>query len=152
MSKIIPALKILEEGSQAPIGYQKITCHMIFDVKMDFSRKARFVAGGHRTEDPPFSTYASTVSRESVRIAFLMAALNNLDILMADIGNAYLNAPCMERVYFRGGKELGKYNGRYIIIKQALYGLKSSAAEWGNHMASTLETMNFSISLADNDV
>ena len=48
MKKIIPALKILEEGSKPPVGYQKITCHMIFDVKMDFYRKARFVAGGHK--------------------------------------------------------------------------------------------------------
>ncbi len=37
MAKIIPALKILEEGSKPPVGYQKITCHMIFDLKMDFS-------------------------------------------------------------------------------------------------------------------
>jgi hypothetical protein len=29
------------------IGYTEIRCHMIFDVKMDFLRKARFVAGGH---------------------------------------------------------------------------------------------------------
>jgi hypothetical protein len=32
------------------IGYQEIRCHVIFDVKMDFTRKARFVAGGHMTD------------------------------------------------------------------------------------------------------
>jgi hypothetical protein len=32
------------------IGFQEITCHLIFDVKMDFTCKARFVAGGHTTE------------------------------------------------------------------------------------------------------
>jgi hypothetical protein len=31
------------------IGFQEIRCHVIFDVKMDFTRKARFVAGGHMT-------------------------------------------------------------------------------------------------------
>ena len=36
----------------ALIGYQEIGCHVVFDVKMDFSRKARFVAGGHTTEAP----------------------------------------------------------------------------------------------------
>ena len=30
-------------------GYQEIKCHMIFDVKMDFTRKARFVARGDLT-------------------------------------------------------------------------------------------------------
>ena len=33
-------------------GFQEIKCHIIFDVKMDFTRKARFVAGGHTTETP----------------------------------------------------------------------------------------------------
>jgi hypothetical protein len=59
---------------------------MIFDIKMDFTRKARFVDGGHTSEAPASLTYSSVVTRESVRIAFTIAALNNLDILMADIG------------------------------------------------------------------
>jgi hypothetical protein len=60
------------------IGFQEITCHLIFDVKMDFTRKARFVAGGHTTEPPASVTYASVVSRDSVRLAFLIAALNGM--------------------------------------------------------------------------
>jgi hypothetical protein len=64
---------------------------------MDFSRKARLVAGGHMTKAPASITYSSVVSRESVRIAFLVAALNGLELTMAYIGNAYLNAPCRER-------------------------------------------------------
>jgi hypothetical protein len=31
------------------IGYQEITPHIVFDIKMEFTRKARFVAGGHTT-------------------------------------------------------------------------------------------------------
>jgi hypothetical protein len=31
------------------IGFQEIGCHLVFDVKMDFTWKARFVAGGHMT-------------------------------------------------------------------------------------------------------
>ena len=79
------------------IGYQEIKCHIVFDVKMDFTRKARFVAGGHTTESPTSLTFSSMVSRESVRLAFLIAALNNLDINSCDIGSAYLNAPCLRR-------------------------------------------------------
>ena len=70
---------------------------MIFDVKVDLTRKARFVAGGHWTAAPTQLTYSSVVTRESVRIAFLLAALNDLEILAADIGNAYLQAPCREK-------------------------------------------------------
>ena len=34
-------------------------------------------------------TYSSVVSRDSVRIMFLIAALNDLDLRMCDIGNVY---------------------------------------------------------------
>ena len=61
-------------------GFQEIKCHVIFDVKMDFTRKARYVAGGHMTEAPVALCYSSVVSRDSVRIAFLVAALNDLDV------------------------------------------------------------------------
>lgn len=66
-------------------------------MKMDFTRKARYIAGGHTTETPVGICYSSVVSRNSVRIAFLVAALNDLDILATDIGNAYLNAPSVRR-------------------------------------------------------
>ncbi len=82
------AFKFLEEDENVPVGYKWIRCHMIFDVKMDFTRKARFVAGGHMTDPPSAITYSSVVSRDSVRIAFLLAALNDVPILATDIGNA----------------------------------------------------------------
>jgi hypothetical protein len=34
------------------IGYQEIGCHMVFDVKMAYTHKAWFVAGGHTMEVP----------------------------------------------------------------------------------------------------
>jgi len=70
---------------------------MIFDIKMDFTRKARFVAGGHDTDPPSNLTYSSVVARDSIRLAFLIAALNDLEVLGGDIGNAYLQAPTKKR-------------------------------------------------------
>jgi hypothetical protein len=53
MKDVHVAFKILLNRQSAPIGYQKIPCHMIFDIKSeDFCRKARFVTGGHRTKAP----------------------------------------------------------------------------------------------------
>ena len=60
-----------------PPTYQKITCHLIFDVKFDLRKKTRYLAGGHLTSIPSSMTYSSIVSRESVRIAFLIAALKD---------------------------------------------------------------------------
>jgi len=49
MKDIRVAFKNLLDGQSAPIGFQKILCHMIFDVKMeDFRRKARLIAGGRQ--------------------------------------------------------------------------------------------------------
>jgi hypothetical protein len=59
MTAIRIAFDIKAKGSPEPLGFQYIDCHMIFDVKMDFTRKARFVAGGHMTEPPASLTYAS---------------------------------------------------------------------------------------------
>ena len=72
---------------------------MVFDVKMDFTHKARFVAGGHLTDTPETITYSSIISHDSVRIALLIAELNGLDGLLCDVGNAYLNASCHECVW-----------------------------------------------------
>ena len=86
MKDVRVAFKILADGQSVPIGYQKIPCHMIFHVKMeDFRRKARLVAGGHKTEAPATITYASVVSRETVHIALLMAALNDLKVKVGDV-------------------------------------------------------------------
>jgi Reverse transcriptase (RNA-dependent DNA polymerase) len=127
---------------------------MVFDVKPDFTRKARLVAGGHMTDPPSAITYASVVSRESVRIAFLLAALNNLDVLAADIGNAYLNARTREKVYIICGKEFGDDNvGKKAIIVRALYGLKSSGAAWRSCLAEVLrDQLGYQPCRADNDV
>jgi Reverse transcriptase (RNA-dependent DNA polymerase) len=154
MSVIMPAMKILPETSSPPIGSQDIPCHMIFDVKVDFTRKARYVGGGHVTKPPTTQTYASVVSRESVRIAFLYASLNDLKVMSADVQGAYLNAPCKEKVHTRCGPEFGPENvGKIAVIVKALYGLKTSAFAWREHLSHTLESsLEFSHCLADNDV
>jgi hypothetical protein len=100
MNNVRNASKILNGEESVPPTYQEIRCHVIFDVKMeDFRRKSRFVAGGHTTDTPPSMIYASVVSRESVRIALTLAALNDLNVKMADIENAYLTAPITEKVW-----------------------------------------------------
>ena len=52
------AFNILELGSSAPPGWSKVTDHLVFDVKMEFTRKVRWVLDGHRTPDPIDSSYA----------------------------------------------------------------------------------------------
>ena len=121
---------------------------------MYLTHKARFVAGGHLTNPLTSMTYASVVSRESVRIDFLLAALNNLEIVVGDIGNTYLNAMTTENICYRAGNEWGPMiKGRVLAIRRDLYGFKTSANAWRTHLCITLQSkMKFKSSLTDNDV
>ena len=95
MKNVRPAFEVFEKRKEdIPIGYQHIKCHIIFDVKLgeNFIRKVILVGRGHTTTDPASITYSSVVSRDSVRIALTIAALNDLYILACDIQNAYLMA------------------------------------------------------------
>jgi len=149
MKNVQIAFKFLEDSESAPVGYKKIPCHIIFDVKMDFTHKARFVAGRHKTDPPATLTYSSVVSRDSMQIAFLLSALNGLDIIAADIGNACINADAREKVYFEAGDEFGPlYKGQNVVIVKALYGLKSSGAAWRAHFAETLHDLGTMIALS----
>ena len=75
---------------------------------------------------------------------FLLATLNEVDILTADVQNAYLQAPTKEKVYTTAGLEFGTSNiGRPVLIVWALYGLRSSGARWHDELAKTLRGMGF---------
>jgi hypothetical protein len=125
---------------------------MIFDVKMDLTRKARIVAGGHMTTPPDSLTYSSVVTRESVRITFLMASVHGLEICAADVTNVYLNAKCREKIYCVARPDFGSEQGKIMVINRALYGLKSSGAAWRSLLSTTLSVMNLKSSLGDPDV
>ena len=100
------AFQILDYGVWAPPGWSRVTGHLDFDVKMDFTRKARWVLDGHNTTNLIGSTYARVVSRESVRIALTYAALNNLDLFAADVRTAYFKAPSSQKDYIVCGQSL----------------------------------------------
>jgi len=154
MKNVRPAFEIHEGEPKDLVGYQKIRCHVIWDVKLgeNFRRKARLVAGGHTTEAPSSLTYSSVVTRESVRIALTIAALNEIDLLACDIQNAYLTAECREKIYTIAGPEFGSEQGKVMIVKMALYGLKSSGAAFHSKLANHLWDMQFRPSRADPDV
>ena len=155
MKNVRPAFEVFEGGKEAlPTGHQEIKCHMIFDVKIgeNFRRKARLVAGGHTTETPATLTYSSVVSRDSVRIALTVAALNGLDVMACDIQNAYLTADCREKIWTRAGPEFGSEAGAIMLIRKALYGLRSSGAAFRAHLAETLYDIGFVPTRADPDV
>jgi hypothetical protein len=153
MKEVCVTFKILLDGQSAPIGYQKIPCQMIFDIKMkDFRCKARLVAGGHMTKAPVTITYASIVTCKTIRIALLMAALNDLNVKVGDVLNTYITAPITEKVWTVLGPEFGIDAGKSAIIAHALYGLKSTGAVFHMHLASFMCQMGYTSCKADPDL
>jgi hypothetical protein len=134
------------------VRFQEIGFHLIFDVKMDFTRKARFVVGGHTMKAPSSITYSSVVSRDSVQLAFLIASLHNVDILSCNLENAYLNAKCREKIWFEGGIECGNDAGKVCIVVHVLYGLKSSGTSWRSTLASLLSDLGYTSTKANPNV
>ena len=133
-------------------AFKKIRCHMVYAVKHDGRRKARFVAGGHLTDTPIDSVYSSVVSLRGVRLLAFVSELNDLEIWATDIGNAYLESYTKERVYIKAGPEFGERERHTLIIIKALYGLKSSGVRWHERLADVLREMGFSISKAEPDI
>ena len=113
---------------------------MIFDVKIDFTWKACYVAGGRVKEPPAEATYSSVVSRECFWIAFLIAALIDLQICVADVTNTYIRE---EMWTITGTKFRATEQGSMMIVKKTLHGLKSSCAAWRALFASTLADQGY---------
>jgi len=82
-----------------------------------------------------------------------MAQLLDLQVVMVDIGNAYLNAPCREKIWVQAGIEFGsEWKDKVLLITRALYGLKSSGAAWRSLLANTMRDIGYKSSYADSDV
>jgi Reverse transcriptase (RNA-dependent DNA polymerase) len=92
------------------------------------------------------------VSRESVRIALTLAALNDLEVKTSDIENACLTAPVAEKIWTVLGPEFGADKGKKAIVVRSLYGLKSSGAAFRNHLADCMRHLGWKSCLADPDL
>ena len=70
-----------------PPGYQEVSCHIIFDVKVgeNFLHKSQMVSGGHKNTTPSLLNYLLVVSQDSLRTAFKISALNYLKGIACNI-------------------------------------------------------------------
>ena len=153
MTNVSVAFKVLDSMENLPVGYSKLSVHMVFDIKLDLTRKARLVADGHLTPDPIDSTYAGVVSRETVRIALTYAALMGVDIWAAVVVNAFVQAPTTEKYYIVCGYEFGhEFIGKKSLVTRPLYGMKSSGRDFRNHLRDCMDHLGYQSCLTDPDL
>ena len=117
MSNVEIVFRIIEYDEPPPPGYKKSSGCIIFDVKMDFAKKAQWVKDFHRNPDPESSIYAGVVSRESIQILVTHSVMNRVPVTAADVRNAYLQAPTSEKHYIICRPEFGLENvGKKALI------------------------------------
>ncbi len=68
------------------------------------------------------------VSREIVRLTLTIASLNDLEVKVGDVLNAYITTPVKEKVWTVLGPEFGHEAGKSAILVHALYGLENAGA------------------------
>ena len=78
------------------------------------------LGGGHMIKAPVTITYATVVSRKTVRIMFLFVALNDLEVKLGDILNAYIKALVTGKAWTTLSSESGKDTGMTEGIVKAV--------------------------------
>jgi hypothetical protein len=126
---------------------------MAFDVKYDLRHKSRLVAGGNWTINDKEDIYSGVVRMDTVRIGFFLGQLYGLSCYACDIGYAFSYEKTKEKVYLNAGPEFGaSLHGKNLIIDKSLYGLKTSAARFHEHLSESLLRLEFKNTKHDLDV
>ena len=55
-----------------------------------------------------------------MRLAFVIVALNGLEIMATETGNVYINDPYHDKIYFTAGTGFGNYKGAIVVVVRAL--------------------------------
>ena len=136
--------RVLSRGERAPRGFHFVPMHLVFDVKHDGRHKARYVMNGSVTEPSEGDVFSPVVGMENIKILLFIAVYNNLQVRMADVTCAYLQADTREKIYTIAGMEWGpKISGCTLILVKSIYGLRTSGARWYERLAEVLLMLGF---------
>jgi predicted fused transcriptional regulator/phosphomethylpyrimidine kinase len=84
---------------------------------------------------------------------FFLGELYGLSCCACDIRNAFSYGKTKEKVYITAGPEFGaSLHGKNLIIDKSLYGLKTSAARFHEHLSESLLRLGFKNSKHDPDL
>ena len=136
------------------VGYQEVSGCLICDVNIaeNFRRETQFVADGHLMYYPAFITYSTVVSRDSVRILLLVAALNDLEIMGDGINNAFLSDPNLEKRCIKAEYEFGAEQEKRSLLVRALYDLKLVSAAFRSFMDKNINEISFKSCMVAPDI
>jgi transposase InsO family protein len=109
--------------------------------------KARLVAQGftQRKGVDYNEVFASVAGKTSTRVIFHIAAQRDMEVDVADVSTAFLNAPLQEGVYMKQppGFEDSEHPDWVCRLKKSLYGLKQAARCWYKELNAFLTSEGF---------
>jgi hypothetical protein len=88
----------------------------------------------------------------SLRLLDLSAHHDSLRTLCGDIGNAFITADCLEKIYSITGPEFGEQGDSVMLFAKAIYGLRSSSRAFRATFANFLWQKGFFPTQYDRDV
>ena len=104
----------LQKPGESLDGYERLPYHVVWDCKFDYRRKARVVLQGDEQEAVTEESYSGVVSLQTVRIMFLLATVNKLQLWAAD---SFLNGVTNDKLYIIAGPEFGpEREGKALIF------------------------------------
>ena len=80
---------------------------------------------------------------EAVRLGTMAAQTNNLNVLVADIGHAYLYARTKDKLYTILEEEYGVLSGKTLMFNKSPYDLKIPGARFHGNLSDILRKMGF---------
>ena len=104
------------------------------------------------TERPVTMTYGRVLSLEIVRLALMIAALNDLEAKCGNLDNAYITSLITEKFWSILRPKFGADSARKAIIVCDLYGLKSGGDSFLAHLCICMRGLCYEPCLDDPDL
>lgn len=156
-------LKAMDDNSvwveaELPAGRMAIRTKWVLKVKQKSDGtveryKACLVAQGF-AQKPHLDyteTFAPVAKFGSIRAILAIAAIEDMEIHLLDVSNAFLNGELEEEIYILP-PEGSALTGKVLCLCKSLYGLKQSPCAWYNHLDATFKSMGFRQCPSDNSV
>ena len=114
--------------------------------------KARLCVRGDQEEklDNLSDIFSTVVRIENFRLLITLIAYHDWELVVVDVKNAFPNADLRKLVFLRIPRGINQDSRKYCWkLKKALYGLRTSSADWNKLLTQTLKNLGFTKTQSD---
>ena len=98
-NKCFSILKPLKRGTKAPDNHISFTSSHLFYINIYLSRKAQLVKGFYMAGSSDEDVYCGVIKINTFRKAFFRGQINDLEVAVVDVGNAWLHGFAKKNIY-----------------------------------------------------